>query len=85
MNRIFWNDRPAGPIDGGDIDELVMDNVSVHITQMESRCWWIGITRPDGTYWYGNFYANAQGRMGFSEQENNGITWDRDEAHEVTP
>jgi hypothetical protein len=38
---------------------------------------------PDGTYWHGNFVADSRGRMRFSEQENAGITWDRDDTQEV--
>jgi hypothetical protein len=78
MNRILWNER------GRDIDEIVLHHPAVvHIEQMGDRCWWIGIDMPDGTYWHGNFVADSRGRMRFSEQENAGITWDRDDTHEV--
>lgn len=76
-DRVLWNDR-----DGNCIDELVLSGVTVHVEQQDGRCWWIGITRPDGTSWAGNFLADSYGRMRFAEQENDGITWDRDDEHE---
>ena len=88
MNRILWNRRPDANWrrgDMGSIDEIVLHNVQlVHVEQMDDRCWWIGIQMPDGTYWHGNFTADSRGRMRFTEQENNGITWDRDDTHEVS-
>ena len=59
-DRILWNRRPEGR-DPGDIDEIVLHGVTVHIEQMDDRCWWIGIYR-DGTYWMGNFTATTRGR-----------------------
>lgn len=76
-DRILWN-----PGDDGDIDEIVLADVTVHIEQMNDRTWWIGLTRPDGTSWDGNFHADSRGRMRFTEQENNGIVWDRIDHHE---
>lgn len=81
MNRILWNRRPTDPYDGGDIDEIVVHNVTVHIEQMDDRCWWIGIDLPDGTHWAGNFSADSRGRMSFWQQEYGGVEW-RDESHE---
>lgn len=85
-DRILHNWRPTGDrtIDGlGCIDEIVLHGVDVHVEQMDGRCWWIGIYRPDGTYWMGNFAADSRGRMRFSEQENNGIIWTHDDSHEA--
>lgn len=76
MNRILWNAR------GEDIDEIVFHDVAtVHVEQMDDRCWWIGITLPDGGYWAGNFHANSRGHMTFTEQEAWGFDWDEDAAH----
>jgi len=58
-------------------------SVDVHIEQMDNRCWWIGLHRPDGTYWHGNFTADSRGRMRFSQQENNGVEF-YDHTHERT-
>lgn len=84
IDRILWNRRPTGPSDTGDIDEIVLHNVDVHIEQMSDRCWWIALYRggTDDPYWMGNFVADSRGRMTFSEQENDGIEWDRDDSHE---
>lgn len=83
-DRILWNRRPTGMTDAGDIDEVVLSGVDVHIEQMHDRCWWIGIydpTDPD-RYWMGNFTSDSRGRMRFTEQENAGIEWTRDDTHE---
>lgn len=81
MNRILWNRRPKNVRDGGEIDELVLHDVSlVHIEQMDGRCWWIGVTLGDGSEWMGNFHADSRGRMSFSEQESD-VDWERDEEH----
>lgn len=75
--RILWNDAD-------DIDEIVIHGVSVHVEQMDDRCWWIGLYTDDpNVYWMGNFVADSRGRMRFVEQENAGIEWDRDESHEA--
>lgn len=84
-DRILWNRRPVDLPFGGDIDEIVLHGVDVHIEQMDDRCWWIGLYRPDGTYWHGNFTADSRGRMRFSQQENNGIAWALDHTHEAQP
>lgn len=84
MNRILWNRRPTGLLDGGDIDEIVMSGVNVHIEQMSDRCWWIGIDLDGGRYWMGNFTADRRGRMRFTQQENHGVEWNVDHTHEVT-
>lgn len=76
VERILWNRR------GEDIDEIVLDGVMVHVEQMHGRCWWIGVYRPDGSYWMGNFVADATGAMRFVEQENNGIVWESDTSHQ---
>lgn len=86
INRILWNREPTtgrGLDACGDIDEIVLHDATVHIEQMDKRCWWIGLYREDGTYWMGNFVADSRGRMVFSEQENAGIAWDRDDTHEL--
>ena len=75
-DRILWNRRDD------DIDEIVLSGVDVHVEQMSDRCWWIGIYRGKETYWMGNFVADSRGRMRFVEQENAGIEWDRNEAHD---
>jgi hypothetical protein len=84
VNRILWNRRP-GPKDIGDIDELVLHNVhTVHIEQMDDRCWWIGISLSAGAEpgWSGVFVADSRGRMRFGEQENIGLDWELDDTHE---
>lgn len=87
-DRILWNERPPGwPGGGGDIDEIVLSDVDVHIEQMSDRCWWIGIYRNaqdgDTPYWMGNFVADSRGRMRFVEQENSDIEWGDDRTHEA--
>lgn len=79
MNRILWNER------GGEIDEIVLHNATVHIEQMGDECWWIGITLPDGGYWAGNFFARSKKRMTFTQRETWGIEWGRDDTHEPGP
>lgn len=77
VGRILWNER------GKDIDEIVLHDVrTVHVEQMDNRCWWIGIDVADRRYWSGNFVADSRGRMGFMEQDNDGIEWDYDESHD---
>lgn len=84
MNRILWNQRPTDATDPGDIDELVITQPQhVHVEQMDARCWWIGVSLPDGSYWHGNFVADSRGRMRFTQQENAGVEWARDDTHEV--
>lgn len=81
VGRILWNRRPDGS-DLGDIDEVVLhDVVTVHIEQMDTRCWWIGIYLGDDRYWMGNFVADSRGRMSFVEHDNEGIEWDSDNEH----
>ncbi len=75
-NRILWNARGEN-----DIDEIVLHDAIVHIEQMNTRCWWIGIQLPDEKYWSGNFSADSRGRMSFSEQDNIGVRWDDDSEH----
>lgn len=75
VNRILWNVRDK------DIDEIVLHDATVHVEQMSDRCWWIGVTLPDGGYWAGNFIADSRGRMRFTEQEQWGFEWDRDDEH----
>ena len=85
MNRILWNTRPERPTPGGgggDIDEIVLHDVTVHVEQMDDRWWWIGIYKGDAS-WMGNFIADSRGRMRFVEQENDGIEWESDRSHEV--
>lgn len=83
-NRILWNRRPVDMRDCGDIDEIVVTEPSVvHIEQMNDRCWWIGITMPDGSYWSGNFAATSRGVMTFGQQEDDRIAWDRDDEHKA--
>lgn len=49
---------------------------------MNDHCWWIGLYTDDpDRYWMGNFVADSRGRMRFVEQENAGIKWGRDHAH----
>lgn len=78
-DRILWNVRD------GDIDEIVMSDVDIHIEQMTDRCWWIGVTSVDGhKYWAGNFTCDSRGRMTFTEQERD-FEWDVEDAHEEKP
>lgn len=84
-DRILWNRRPTDH-DPGDIDEIVLTGVTVHIEQTSDRSWFIAMYRPvrDGieVCWLGNFVADSPGRMRFVEQENAGIEWDEDRSHE---
>ena len=82
MDRILWNRRPKNVRDVGDIDEIVAHNVTVHIEQMDDRCWWIGITWPDGSSWDGNFHATKKGKMTFGQQGHRDGGWPSDEEHE---
>jgi hypothetical protein len=78
-NRILWNER------GRSIDEIVVHDCTVHVEQMDTRMWWIGIYRADGGYWSGNFIADRRGRMRFAEQDPpEGFVWEQDRSHEVT-
>ena len=79
INRIVWNERPTGNA-AGDIDEIVVHGATVHIEQMDARCWWIGIDLPSGAHWAGNFHADSRGRMTFTEQESD-LAWHRDDSH----
>lgn len=82
MNRILWNRR--GHPRSHDIDEVVLHDVkTVHIEQMDDRCWWIALY-VEGTdrYWMGNFVADSRGRMRFTEQENCDVEWQRDDSHD---
>jgi hypothetical protein len=81
-DRILWNRRPKNVSDVGDIDEIVAHNVTVHIEQMDDRCWWIGITWPDGSSWDGNFHATKKGEMTFGQQCHRDGGWPSDEEHE---
>lgn len=78
--RILWNRRGDGVKDAGDIDEIVLHGVDVHIEQMDDRCWWIGMYRGDDR-WAGNFSCDSRGRMTFSEQEDD-LGFDKDEEHD---
>lgn len=85
VERILWNYRDE-PGKRGEIDEVVLCNVDVHIEQMNDGCWWMGFYRhadPD-IYWMGNIHTkNPRSRthITFTEQENAGIEWQRDESH----
>lgn len=82
-NRILWNRKPQNGRDAGDIDEIVVHRPEmVHIEQMDDRVWWIAIYLDGDRYWMGNFTCDSRGRMSFSEQENYGLAWERDETHE---
>lgn len=80
-NRILWNKRPEGPNGGGDIDEIVIHNCTVHIEQMDDNYWWIGIDLDDGTQWMGNFLHDKDGQMVFMEQESD-VEWDKEDSHD---
>lgn len=75
VNRILWNER------GECIDEIVIGASTVHVEQMNERCWWIGIDVAGGGYWAGNFFADSRGRMRFTEQDQDGFEWDDDKEH----
>jgi hypothetical protein len=70
-DRIIWN-RPPSSADGGSIDEIVVENCTVHIEQMDLGAFWISLRRPTGEEWQGNFVAQA-GEITLSEQENTGL------------
>lgn len=76
-NRILWNERDT------DIDEIVLTDVAtLHVEQMDDRCWWIGVNLANGGYWAGNFVAKSRGPMRFTEQEMTDFEWDQDAAHD---
>lgn len=74
VDRILWNQGREV------IDEIVIHNAMVHVEQMDDRCWWIGVYKPDGSRWSGNFSCDSRGRMRFTEQDAE-ILWDKDEEH----
>lgn len=83
-DRILWNRRPTGPRDTGDIDEIVVHDCTVHVEQMDERCWWIGITKAGSDrQWMGVFTADSWGRMRFAQTDDDGIEWAIDHAHET--
>lgn len=46
-----------------EFDELVIDHW-LHLEQMDTRDWWIGIGNPDhGDYWHVNVHINADRRV----------------------
>jgi hypothetical protein len=78
VNRILWNNAT-------EIDEIVVSNPqTVHVEQLDDECWWIGITLADGETWHGTFNT-YHGALTFTELDDAGIVWDRDETHEATP
>lgn len=79
-DRILWNTRPENSSDGGDIDEIVCHNVTVHVEQMDDDCWWIGVYGENDKYWSGNFATDGKGRLRFSPQEDR-WEWGQDESH----
>lgn len=85
MNRILWNERPVPGLmgrAGGDIDEIVVTDCTVHIEQMNDGCYWIGITKG-GAEWMGNIYIDDDCvLLRFNQQENDGLVWERDDSHE---
>lgn len=88
--RILWNyrDDEARPGERGEIDEVVLRNVNVHIEQMNDGCWWIGIYDAENPerYWMGNIHTknpHSRAKLTFTEQENAGIEWDQDESHSL--
>jgi hypothetical protein len=78
-DRILWN-----PGDDGDIDEIVIHDCTVHVEQMNDRCWWIGIDKGDAN-WSGNFHCDSRGRMRFTEQHNENLAWHANDTHEPGP
>ena len=79
-DRILWNRRPT-ETHNGEIDELVVHGCDVHIEQVNTDCWWIGIHK-DGADWSGNFTVETRKKMRFSQQDA-GLTWGRDDTHEA--
>lgn len=85
MNRILWLRRPRNA-EPGSIDELVLhDAATVHVEQLDERCWWIGLSGVGGNSdaeWSGYFTTDRRGRMRFTQGANDGVVWDRDATHE---
>lgn len=82
VSRILWNRRPENDQPwGGDIDEIVCHDATVHVEQMNASCWWIGVYGPENQYWSGNFIADRYGRMHFSQQDDE-WDWDFDQSHD---
>lgn len=76
MNRILYNERDK------EIDEIVLTDVeSVHVEQMDTTCWWIGIRLKNGGYWAGNFYTK-RAPLTFTEQERDGFEWGQSDSHD---
>jgi hypothetical protein len=75
IDRILWNHGRET------IDEIVVHNCTVHVEQMDDRCWWIGVYKGDEQMWTGNFhcYRHKDG-MKFTEQDDD-LEWDREDEH----
>lgn len=80
-NRILWNSRPDNDDTwGGDIDEIVCHDATVHVEQMDDNCWWIGVYGSEGQRWSGNFNVDENGDLRFSQQDSE-WKWDLDQSH----
>jgi hypothetical protein len=79
VNRILWNRRPDPNGFGGDIDEIVATNVTVHIEQMDEGCWWIELEDATGATWSGNFHTYEPGLTFGQQEQDPAWRWDRDE------
>lgn len=81
-DHILWNQRGEDGT-GGDIDEIVMQDVAtVHIEQMHARDWWIALYKDDDRFWMGHFTCDSKGRMTFHQADSAGVEWTEDESHE---
>lgn len=80
VSRILWNRRPADGGWGGDIDEIVCHDATVHIEQMDDSCWWVGVYGNGGQRWSGNFTVD-DGKLRFSQQDSE-WAWDLDQYHD---
>ena len=71
MNRILRNED-------GTIDEVLVENATVHVEQMSGDCYWMSID-VGGAYWSANFVAD--GFVALEEQADDGVPWDEDRTH----
>lgn len=44
----------------GTLDEFICDQASVHLEQMDSGHWWLGVQLPDGTFYHLSFTSSRK-------------------------
>lgn len=55
---------PTGAIlrtnDDGTLDEFIAEHASVHLEQMDTGHWWLGVQLPDGRFYHLNLTARGR-------------------------